>query len=206
MEIYSTIRSNRFGVTFNRRFCAATALPAVACAIAVGLFGCSSAGINSPLTPEQSAVPMPRRQLPEKISAMRFPPRLETALRKSINARLKFWQASVEARDINKHLQFYADEIEFYYLSPNVGKDVVRADRERAFEQFDTLKMQLVNVDISLQSKDEATVIFDKTWDFKKAANFSNGLVQQEVKMRKIEKQWFIVSEKDLEIYRYHNN
>jgi len=143
--------------------------------------------------------------VPEKIPVLHLAPRIEIALKKSINNRLNAWQASIETGNIDTHLQFYADRLETYYLSANVGKDVVRADRERAFEQFDKFKVQLINIDINLQTEDLAIITFDKTWDFKKAASFSNGLVLQEIKMRKIEKKWMIVSEKDLQIYRYRN-
>lgn len=153
---------------------------------------------------EQTAVPAPRR-VPEK-APMSFPPRLEAALKKTIAARVDNWRASIEARDLDKHLQFYADGLEGFYLQQNVGKDVVSAERARAFAQFDAMKMQLINIDIQLQTQDDATVVFDKGWDFKKAASFSNGLVQQEMKWRKIDKRWVIVSEKDLQIYRYHNS
>lgn len=203
MKTDSTTLSNRQSAGFYRRF------RALACAAAVALSGCGSVNQEvslAPPAPEQTPTPAAPRRLPEKISAMRFPPRQEAALKKSINNRLKAWQASIEARDIEKHLAFYGDRIETYYTMPDAAKDAVRADRERAFEQFETLKVQLINIDIYLQSKDEAIVTFDKSWDFKKAESFSNGLVQQEIKMRKIEKQWVIVSEKDLQIYRYRNS
>lgn len=144
------------------------------------------------------------RRVPEK-APMAFPPRLEAALKKAIAARIDAWRASIEARDIDKHLSFYADALEGYYTQQNVAVDTVRTDRARAFAQFDAMKVQFINIDIQLQSTDDATVVFDKTWDFKKGAAFSNGLVQQEMKWRKIDKRWMIVSEKDLQIYRYHN-
>lgn len=202
MKTDSNTLSNRRAAWFHRR------LHALACAAAaaVALCGCRPVNQEAPPAPEQISAPAAPRRLPEKISAMRFPPRQEAAIKKSINNRLTAWQASIEARDIEKHLAFYADEIETYYMMPDAAKVAVRSDRERAFEQFDTLKVQLINIDIYLQSKDEAVVTFDKSWDFKKADSFSNGLVQQEIKMRKIEKQWVIVSEKDLQIYRYRNS
>ncbi len=178
-------------------------------------FGCGSVAENpqtaaapaaaSPIAApvEQTSAPTTKR-VPEK-PPMSFPPRLEAALKKTIAARMNAWQASIEARDIEKHLQFYADRLDDYYLQQNVGREVVEADRAHAFAQFDRMKMQLINIDIKLQSTDEATVTFDKSWDFKKDAAFSNGLVQQEMRWRKIDKQWLIISEKDLQIYRYHN-
>jgi len=197
------------GGAFIRRRLAAIALP-LAFVAAGGFFGCRSVNQNAPTapaTPEVSGVlsPAPTRRLPEKIPVMRFPPRYEAELKKSINSDLNTWRKTIEARDVEKHLEHYADAVETYYQTSNVNKDFIRADRHRAFERFETLKMQLINIDIYLESKDAATVVFDKSWDFKSAAGFSNGLVQQEIKMRRIEKKWLIVSEKDLEIYRYRN-
>ncbi len=158
----------------------------------------------SPPIEQTPAAPSPTPQALKKKSAVRLP-RIEAALKKAVAARLKSWEASIEARDLEKHLRHYADQIEIYYNASNTDRDFVSADRERAFEQFDTLKLEIINVDIYLETTDAATVTFDKGWDFKKGESFSNGLVQQEVKMRKIEKQWLIVSEKDLQIYRYRN-
>jgi hypothetical protein len=90
-------------------------------------------------------------------------------------------------------------------MRSNVSRDFVRADRERAFNLFDTTKLDIINVEISFETSGTATIVFDKSWDFSKDAAFSKGLVQQEIQMRRIENQWLIVSEKDLQIYRYHN-
>ena len=175
-----------------------------ALALAGALFGCDSPvnqtapiALATPASP-----PVAPRVVPTKIPVMRFPPRYEAELKKSINAHLKTWRQSIEARDADKHLEHYADQIETYYNAANVNKDFVRDDRRRAFKRFDALQIQLINIDIYLESKDAATVILDKSWDFKKGENFSNGLVQQEIKLRRIENEWLIVSEKDLEVYR----
>ena len=132
-------------------------------------------------------------------------PRLEAALVNAVNGRLKSWKKSIETRDLEKHLQYYAADLETYYLASNVNRDFVRADRSRAFNQFDTFKLEIINVDINLESNETAIITFDKGWNFERENNFSSGLVQQEIKMRKIDKQWLIVSERDLQVYRFHN-
>lgn len=169
------------------------------------LLGCShNANQNAPgvsPAPETSPAATPR-PVPTKIPVMRFPPRSEAEMKKSINAHLKTWQRSIETRDADKHLEHYADRIETYYNAADVNKAFVRDDRRRAFERFDTLEVELINIDVYLESKDAAIVVFDKSWDFKRGESFSNGLVQQEIRLRKIENEWLIVSEKDLEVYR----
>lgn len=184
----------------------------VAWLIVAVLAGCQSANETpqnavppSPMPIEKTPAPSPTQQAVKKKSAVRLP-RVEAALKKSVAARLNSWKASIVTRDLEKHLQYYADQVETYYLASNVNRDFIRADREQAFKKFDQLKLEIINVDINLEENDAATITFDKSWDFTKGASFSNGLVQQEIQMRKIEKQWFIVSEKDLQIYRSRNN
>lgn len=175
-----------------------------------GFAGCGlmnespTAAPASPL-PQTPVPPQhPPRPTPVKKSAVRMP-RLEAALIKAVGSRLKTWKASIEARDLEKHLQHYADQIETYYLASNVNRDFVRADRNRAFQEFDTFKLEFINVNVNLEANDAAIITFDKGWNFEKEGNFSTGLVQQEIKMRKIDKQWLIVSERDLQVYRAHN-
>lgn len=173
-----------------------------------GLTACQFAdapqAIEPVATPPSSPVPTPVRQTAVKKTAVRLP-RLEAALKKNIAARLNSWKASIETRNLEKHLQHYADQLETYYLVANASRDIVRSDRARAFEQFDKLKVEVINVDINLETIDSAVITFDKSWDFTKGNAFSNGLVQQEVVMRKTDNQWLIVSEKDIQIYRYRN-
>jgi len=203
-KVNSINRLNRLRHAPLRLICAA---PLVALVIAAG--ACRSIDEAAPVAVATPAAPTPAAPTPAapsaaptvKKSAVRLP-RIEAALKKAIAARLKTWQASIEARDLEKHVQHYADQIETYYLTSNADRAVVRADRERAFKQFDTLKMEIINVEINLETTDAAIVTFDKGWDFKKDAAFSNGLVRQELQMRKIERQWFIVAEKDLQVYR----
>lgn len=209
METESSDRSNHRRGSSLRHLIVTLRLLFVASAVVVlfgGLTACRFAGetptaapVNT--TPQPTLNASPTRQTVKRKSAMPLP-RLAAALKKNIAARIKTWQASIEARDLEKHLQHYADQIDGYYLASNVNRDVVRADRERAFDQFDTLNVEIINVEIILESSDAATVTFDKSWDFTKDAHFSKGLVQQEIQMRKIEKQWLIVSEKDLQVYR----
>ena len=183
-----------------------------ACLLAGSLSGCKKAdefpSSPEPLSPVeqhpiQIASPSPR---PTRKAAAARLPRLEAAVKKAVAIRLKSWKASIEARDIEKHLQHYADQIDTYYQASNVNHDFIRADRMRAFEQFDEIQVQFINIEVNLETSESAIVTFDKTWNFRSPTRFSNGLVHQEILMRKIEKQWFITSERDLEVYRYHNN
>ena len=204
--------SNRIEKGFNRRLRDGLIAVWTFATIAAVSIACSSVSetstLASPSPPpvEQLPVPSPTTQQTIKKKSPARLPRVEAALKKAVHARLNSWKASIETRSLDKHLQHYADQVGTYYLASNVNQDFIRADRERAFNQFDQFKLQLINVEVNLEANDAATITFDKSWDFTRGENFSNGLVQQEIQMRKIEKQWFITSEKDLEIYRYRNN
>jgi len=203
--------SNRMDKTLSRHLRGRLIAAWTAAAIAAVSIGCGSVNETSSFllpspTVEQTPAPSPTtQQTTWKKSPVRLP-RIEAALKKAVAARLESWRASIETRSLDKHLQHYTDQIDTYYLASNVNRDFIRADRERAFNQFDQFKLQLINVEVNLETNDAATVTFDKNWDFRRGENFSNGLVQQEILMRKIEKKWFITSEKDLEVYRYRNN
>lgn len=202
--------SNRINKWLNQRLRDGSISVCAFAAIAAASIACSSVSQTStftPLSPDEqtTAAPTPTPQQTIKKKSPARMPRVEAALKKAVAARLRTWKQSIEARDLEKHLQHYAEQIETYYNAVDADRDFVSADRDRAFKQFDTMKMEIINVEINLETNDAATVTFDKGWDFKKGESFSNGLVQQEVKMRKIEKQWLIVSEKDLQIYRYKN-
>ena len=212
MEKNSHSGSNSRGGALNRHWFIMMRLvftAAVITAIAQTLAACRPAEeppVAAPVATIAPSSPSPTATRPtiRKKSAMRLP-RLEAEMKKAVAARLKSWESSIETRDLEKNIYHYAEQIETYYLATNASRDVVRADRERAFKRFHDLKLDIINVDINLESSEAAIITFDKSWDFTNDTAFSNGLVQQEIQMRKIEKQWLIVSEKDLQVYRYQN-
>jgi hypothetical protein len=173
---------------------------------------CRSADVD----PVNSEIPVPQTvtsQTPVKTPAAMaektpvvYPePRRAAAFNKAVVSFLNSWKASIESRNLDKHLRHYDEELTFFYTQQNVTKDFVRAEREQAFAKFETLKLELENIDVVPYSKTEATAVFDKTWDFKGARLHSTGSVKQEVELRKIKRDWFIVAEKDLQVYSSRN-
>ncbi len=113
------------------------------------------------------------------------------------------WAQTSRNRDIDAHLQYYADTLDFYYNRTMVPSSKVREDRTRAFAKFNYLSVQLSNINIQLDSTGQrATVTFDKTFDFRGDNNaFFNGSVQSLLALTKLGGSWLITGEKELKVY-----
>ena len=123
------------------------------------------------------------------------------AVREQVTSTLNGWAASTRARDINAQMSYYADTLDTYYNSKNVGVSRVRADRERAYAIFDTLDVQLSNIKVTPgPTGEQATATFDKKWTFT-GEKYSSGSVQQRMWLAKIGGRWRITGEKELQVY-----
>lgn len=116
---------------------------------------------------------------------------------------LEGWAQTSRLRDIDGHLQYYADTLDFYYNRTMVPSSKVREDRTRAFAKFNNIGLQLSNLNIQLDSTGQrATVTLDKTFDFRGDNNaFFNGSVQQLLALTKLGGSWLITGEKELKVY-----
>lgn len=113
------------------------------------------------------------------------------------------WAQSSRNRDIDGHLQYYADTLDFYYNRTMVPSSKVREDRMRAFAKFNYVSVQLSNINIQLDSTGQrATVTLDKTFDFRGDNDaFFNGSVQALLALTKLGGSWLITGEKELKVY-----
>lgn len=111
------------------------------------------------------------------------------------------WKGASENLDINSHLSNYADTVD-YYKAGKVSRARVRADKQTAFEQYDSINFNISNVKITPDALGEkATAVFDKEWTFEGAEKSSSGKVQQLLTLAKINGRWLITGEKDLKVY-----
>jgi ketosteroid isomerase-like protein len=118
-----------------------------------------------------------------------------------VTSALNGWAAATTARDINAHMNYYADTLDTYYNAKNVGSSRVRTDRARAFNTYSSMDVQLSNIRVTPDpSGQRATATFDKTWTFE-GDKYSNGSVQQLVTLAKTGGRWRITGEKDLQVY-----
>jgi hypothetical protein len=124
------------------------------------------------------------------------------AVREQVTSVLNGWTSASRARDLDKHMSFYADTLDTYYSAANVSSSRVRSDRSRAYTQYNTLDVELSDIKIVPDSSGErATATFDKTWTFEGDEKYSSGSVHQKVWLTKIGGRWRITGEKDLKVY-----
>jgi ketosteroid isomerase-like protein len=111
------------------------------------------------------------------------------------------WEEASENRDTNRNLNNYADTVD-YYKAGRVGLGRVRADKQNAFSQYDSINFNISNMKITPDaSGDKATAVFDKEWTFEGDEKYSSGKVQQQLTLSKIGGKWKITGEKDLKVY-----
>ena len=114
---------------------------------------------------------------------------------------VKDWKDASENLDITRHLSDYADTVD-YYRAGKVGIAKVRADREKAFADYDSIGLDIDNLRVIPDPTGEkATAIFDKAWRFEGTDKTSEGRVQQQLTFTKINGRWLISGEKDLKVY-----
>ena len=130
----------------------------------------------------------------------------EAAIRQQIMTTLNGWAASTRSRDLSAHMSFYTDTLETYYQLSNVSSSRVSADRQKAFDAYDSLDVKLSNIKITPDpSGERATVVLDKTWEFQGEEKYSNGSVQQRLTLVRVAGRWLITGERDLQVY-YKNS
>lgn len=124
------------------------------------------------------------------------------AVREQVTAALNGWTAASRARDLDKHMSFYADTLDTYYNASNVSSSRVRSDRARAYQIYNTLDVELSDIKVTPDpAGDKATATFDKTWTFEGDEKYSSGSVHQKIWLAKLGGRWRITGEKDLQVY-----
>lgn len=120
---------------------------------------------------------------------------------KEVSERIYSWNSLAESRDLNAYMENYADKLD-YYTKKGVSAEAVRSDKQRAFTQYDSIKMTLSNLTVTPDSSgDTATAVFDKAWVFQNYEKTSEGKVRTQLKLRKIGGAWKITGERDLRVY-----
>jgi ketosteroid isomerase-like protein len=116
---------------------------------------------------------------------------------------LEGWAQTSRNRDIDGHLRYYADTLDFYYNRTMVPSAKIREDRTKAFAKFTSISIQLTNMDVQVDSTGQrATVTLDKAFDFRGDNNaFWNGSVQDQLALTKLGGAWLITGEKELKVY-----
>jgi predicted Zn-dependent peptidase len=128
-------------------------------------------------------------------------PEQEDQIKKEVLDFMSSWRASAEKLDVEENLKHYAPKLETYYKETNKDRNDIKAQRVKAFERYDTIKIDLSRLSVRPETETSASVIFDKKWQYQGMETISTGAAQQLMRLVKTDGQWQIVSEKDLLLY-----
>ncbi|MDH7578618.1 MAG: hypothetical protein QHH75_12580 [Bacillota bacterium] len=115
------------------------------------------------------------------------------------------WVDTMRDKDLVGHMACYADNLVKYYTQYNVPKDQVYNNKMSTFARYDVIEMNIDNININFDNVDHAIATFNKQWDTRGQETFS-GEVLQKLELRKINGEWLITSEEELQIYRATRN
>lgn len=111
------------------------------------------------------------------------------------------WKSSYESLDLEYAMSYYAETVDYYNVG-KVGIGRVRADKQRAFDAYDTINFNISNLVVTPDATgDRATAIFDKEWNFENSEKTNSGKVQQQMQLVRSGGKWKITGEKDLKVY-----
>ncbi|HEY0458230.1 MAG TPA: hypothetical protein VGC97_03695 [Pyrinomonadaceae bacterium] len=150
--------------------------------------------------PSPSATTMPSTSSSNANAVTNSTPVDKEQIKREVSQSINAWKSATESLNINNYMSYYAPTID-YYNKKGVSIATVRADKQRAFSAYDSMKITLSNMTVTPDASGEtATAVFDKEWVFN-GARYSAGKVQSQLKLRKINGQWRITGEGDLKVY-----
>lgn len=125
-----------------------------------------------------------------------------TSARQEVSDALFRWKSDAESLNFSDYMSNYADTVD-YYRAGKSARSRVANDKQRAFRLYSSIQIELNNIQITPASEgNKATIIVDKSWNFKGNQKATEGEVQQQLLMAKINGRWYITGEKDLKVYR----
>ena len=159
-----------------------------------------NAGVDSQARGDAPVLPTPRAtNSPVLNDSQKNTPR---DARTELRAALGDWVAATNSRDLDKQLAFYAPTLSVFYRKRNATQASVRDEKSRLLSQANSIEVRVGEPSIQLDSNEQmATMRFNKSWNFG-GANRESGEVIQELRWRKTDSGWKIVSERDVEVIR----
>lgn len=171
--------------------------------------GLNEAGPSSNVSaPPPDAVPSPdaeasaREVSPEEPAAAPASPDGERAApRAELRAALDRWLAATNARDLDRQLNFYGDRVSAFYLTRNVTRADVRAEKARVFGRAASVSVSASEPEITVSPDGRtASMRFRKRYNIQGDGSARRGEVLQELRWRRSPGGWRIVSERDLRV------
>ena len=121
--------------------------------------------------------------------------------RETLRGALDEWIAATNARDIQRQMGFYNQKVNAFYLTRNVPRDAVLAEKARVFGRADVIDVKAAAPGIKV-SRDgrTATMRFRKKYAIEGGGEDRRGEVLQELRWQRTDDGWKIVSERDLRV------
>ncbi|HEX5702398.1 MAG TPA: nuclear transport factor 2 family protein [Pyrinomonadaceae bacterium] len=121
--------------------------------------------------------------------------------RAKLQGALDDWIAATNARDIQRQMNFYNQTVNAFYLTRNVPREAVRAEKSRVFARAEVVDIKAAAPGIRV-SRDgrTATMRFRKKYAIEGGGEDRRGEVVQELRWQRTDDGWKIVSERDLRV------
>lgn len=153
---------------------------------------------------QETAAPSPEAAGPATEAAAREPAatvEADAGTQGELQAALGEWLAATNSRDVGRQMRFYAPTVDAFYLSRNATRDAVRAEKARVFAQAESINVEAAQPEIRLSGDGRTAVMrFRKRYQITGAQGARNGEVLQELRWRRTDGGWKIVSERDLRV------
>ena len=121
--------------------------------------------------------------------------------RGELRSALGGWLAATNERDVGRQMSFYAPTVEAFYLARNTTRESVRAEKARLFARASAVNVEAASPEIRM-SRDGRTAVmrFRKRYQITGGEGARSGEVLQELRWRRTDGGWRIVSERDLRV------
>jgi hypothetical protein len=88
-------------------------------------------------------------------------------IQKAVQATISGWASTLEARNLNAHMSYYAPKLHIFFLTRNTNRAAVRSEIERALGGYRSLKFDFSNMEVRVDpSGKSAIATYDKSWNF----------------------------------------
>jgi len=120
----------------------------------------------------------------------------------AVRAQLENWRLLAEAGDFEGYMGCYADRLDVYFTRQGAGKDSVRRDKKRAFDNYRSIGLKITDVEAKVSENGKSAMVeFDKEWTFEPAGKGTNGKVRSQIEFTLVRGVWLITTERDLSVY-----
>lgn len=121
----------------------------------------------------------------------------------ALRAALIQWVEATNRRDINRQMDFYAPTLKAFYLTRNVPRAAVRAEKARVFGRAQVIDIRADSPEIILTDAGHTAVMrFRKNYVIEGGGQDRRGEVIQELRWQRTPDGWKITSERDVRVLR----